>query len=158
MKSIVPCLWFDGRAEEALNFYLSVFPNSKLIEANRYGEGGPGGKGELMVARFTLNGQEFSILNGGSRQPFSQAVSMYVYCDDQPEVDAIWDRLSGDGGREQPCGWVVDRYGFSWQIVPVGFVEMVTDKDPVKAGRAMEAMMKMKKLDLSTLRRAFEGK
>ena len=155
MKSrISPCLWFDGEAEEAAKFYVSVFPNSKIGRISRYGDAGPGPKGSVMTVAFTLDGQEFIGLNGGPQFKFTEAVSFTVYCDTQKEVDRYWTKLTTGGGKEVQCGWVKDRFGLSWQIVPTILPKLATDKDPKKVERVMRAMLQMKKLDIAALKGA----
>lgn len=153
MQKITPFLWFDSQAEEAMNFYVSIFRNSKVLTVNRYGDAGPGPKGTVMTANFLLDGQEFVALNGGPQYKFTPAISFVVNCESQQEVDEYWDKLSA-GGREDPCGWLQDRFGVSWQIVPTVLVKLLSDPDPVKAQRVMAAMMKMKKIDIAALKRA----
>ena len=155
MQTIAPCLWFDDKAEEAMNFYLSIFKNAKLVELMHYGEAGPGKKGSLLAATFELEGQEFMVLNGGPMFQFTPAISFFVKCQTQEEVDGYWDKLLA-GGQAQQCGWLTDRYGVSWQIVPTVLGEMLKDKDAAKATRVMQAMMKMVKLDIAGLKRAYE--
>ena len=155
MQKITPFLWFDGKAEEAMNFYTSIFKNSKTVSIMRYGEVGPGPKGTIMSATFQLEGQEFIALNGGPQFTFSPAISFFVNCETQEEVDELWDKLS-EGGEEQGPGWVKDKYGLSWQIVPIVLGEMLSDPDPKKSQRVMEAMMQMGKLDIKALRQAYE--
>ncbi len=157
MKKITPFLWFDTQAEEAMNFYTSVFKNSKVVGVSRYGDAGPGPKGSVMTATFELNGQEFTALNGGPVDfGFTEAISFYVDCESQQEVDYLWERLT-EGGEPGPCGWLKDKYGVSWQIVPSALTEMLGDKDPAKSQRVMQAMLKMGKLNVAELRRAYEG-
>jgi len=151
---ITPFLWFDHQAEEAANFYTSIFKNSKRGTVMRYGEEGPGPKGTVMSTTFELEGQEFIALNGGPMFTFSPAISFFVKCDTQAGVDHFWEKLSA-GGEMQPCGWLKDRYGVSWQIVPTVLGEMLADEDPEKAGRVMRAMLQMKKLDIEGLKRAY---
>ncbi len=153
-QKVTPFLWFDGKAEEAANFYVSIFPGSKIVSATRYGDAGPGPKGSVMTVVFELNGQQFIALNGGPQFKFTEAVSFSVDCKTQEEVDAFWEKLSA-GGEEGPCGWLKDKYGLSWQIVPTILVEMLGDADPVKSKRVMEAMMKMKKIEIKTLKQAY---
>ncbi len=158
MKSITPFLWFDNQAEEAMNFYVSVFKNSRKLSVSRYGDAGPGTKGQVMSASFQLNGQEFMALNGGpAHYGFTHAISFFVNCESQPEVDDLWEKLSS-GGEEGPCGWVKDKYGLWWQIVPTALGEMLGDRDREKADRVMQAMLKMSKLDIAVLRQAYEGR
>ena len=156
-NALTPCLWFDGQAEEAAKFYVSVFPKSKLGRIARYGDAGPGPKGSVMTVAFKVNGQEFLGLNGGPEFKFTEAVSFTVYCDTQKEVDAYWEKLTAGGGKEVACGWVKDRFGLSWQIVPTILPKLIADKDPKKAERAMRAMMQMTKLDIATLKAAAKG-
>jgi predicted 3-demethylubiquinone-9 3-methyltransferase (glyoxalase superfamily) len=153
MRKITPFLWFDDKAEEAANFYVSIFKNSKIGRVSRYGEGGPGPKGSVMSVTFTLDGEEFSALNGGPVFSFTPAISFFVDCKTQAEVDELWEKLSA-GGEKGQCGWLKDKYGVSWQIVPSGLGELLGDKDPVKAKKAMQAMMQMTKLDIEAMRRA----
>jgi predicted 3-demethylubiquinone-9 3-methyltransferase (glyoxalase superfamily) len=153
MRKITPFLWFDDKAEEAANFYVSIFKNSKVGRISRYGEGGPGPKGSVMSVTFILDGEEFSALNGGPVFSFTPAISFFVDCKTQAEVDELWEKLSA-GGEKGQCGWLKDKYGVSWQIVPSGLGELLGDKDPVKAKKAMQAMMQMTKLDIEAMRRA----
>jgi predicted 3-demethylubiquinone-9 3-methyltransferase (glyoxalase superfamily) len=155
MKNITPFLWFDDNAEEAVNFYTSIFKNSKIGTVSRYGEGGPGPKGSVMSATFQLNGQEFMALNGGPVFTFSPAISFFVNCESQQEVDDLWDKLS-DGGEIEQCGWLKDKFGISWQIIPTILGELLNDKDPEKSSRVMNAMLQMKKIDISGLKQAYE--
>jgi predicted 3-demethylubiquinone-9 3-methyltransferase (glyoxalase superfamily) len=154
MNKITPFLWFDGKAEEAADFYVSIFKNSKIRGITRYGEAGPGPKGTAMSANFQLDGQDFIALNGGPMFTFTPAISFLVNCNNQQEVDELWEKLSA-GGEKQQCGWLKDRYGVSWQIIPSALGEMLHDPDPVKSGRVMQAMLKMKKIEIETLRRAY---
>jgi predicted 3-demethylubiquinone-9 3-methyltransferase (glyoxalase superfamily) len=158
MQKISTCLWFDGKAEEAMNFYLSIFKNGKVTSVMRHGEAGPGPKGSVLAVTFELEGQEFMGLNGGPHYQFTPAISMFVKCQTQAEVDDYWEKLLAGGGKPQQCGWLTDRYGMSWQIVPTALGEMLQDKDAAKSQRAMQAMMKMVKLDIAALRKAFEGR
>ena len=153
MDRFITCLWFDDRGEEAARFYTSVFPNSKLGEIARYGSAGPRPEGTVMTAAFELNGQKFVALNGGPNFTFSEAISFQVMCEDQDEVDKYWAALS-DGGEEGPCGWLKDRFGLSWQVVPVRLPELLGDPDPERAQRAMAAMLEMKKIEIGELERA----
>lgn len=155
MQKITPFLWFDGKAEEAANFYVSIFKNSRIIGGMRYGEAGPGPAGSVMSVTFDLDGQEFIALNGGAQIPFSAAISFFVMCETQEEVDELWKKLSA-GGEQQKCGWLKDKYGLSWQIVPGLLGEMLQDKEPKKSRRVMEAMLNMDKIDISALKRAYE--
>jgi len=155
MQKITPFLWFDGKAEEAMNFYVSVFKNSKVGRVTRYGEAGPGPKGTVMSATFHLDGQEFFALNGGPQYTFTPAISFFVNCETQQEVDELWEKLSA-GGRKDRCGWLQDRYGLSWQIIPSVLGKMLGDKDAGKANRVMQAMLKMDKLDTKRLQQAYD--
>jgi predicted 3-demethylubiquinone-9 3-methyltransferase (glyoxalase superfamily) len=157
MQKITPCLWFDNNAEEAVDFYLSIFKDSKVLSVTRYGEAGPGPAGTVLTMDFQLQGQEFIALNGGPQFKFSEAISLSVKCKTQEEVDEFWEKLS-EGGEKSRCGWLKDKYGLSWQIVPTVLVEMLQDKDPEKAKRVMEAMLQMDKIDIPTLKQAYEGK
>ncbi|MEO8119960.1 MAG: VOC family protein [Rhodoferax sp.] len=154
MQKITPFLWFDNRAEEAMNFYTSIFKNSKVLTVTRYGDAGPGPKGTVMTASFLLDGQEFVALNGGPEYKFTPAISFVVNCESQQEVDDYWEQL-GAGGREDQCAWLQDKFGVSWQIVPTILVKLLSDPDPIKAQRVMAAMMKMKKIDIAALKRAY---
>jgi predicted 3-demethylubiquinone-9 3-methyltransferase (glyoxalase superfamily) len=154
MQKITPFLWFDGKAEEAANFYVSIFKNSKIGSVSRYGEGGPGPKGTVMGVTFQLEGQEFFALNGGPQFTFTPAVSLFVKCQTQQEVDELWDRLSA-GGEKQRCGWLKDKYGVSWQIIPSVLGEMLADKDGEKSKRVMQAMLQMGKIDIGGLKQAY---
>jgi len=155
-QQITPFLWFDDNADEAVNFYLSIFKDSRLLDATRYGEAGPGPKGTIMTATFELNGQQFIALNGGPRYKFTEAVSFVVKCETQEEIDYYWDKLL-DGGEPQRCGWLKDRFGLSWQIVPAQLSELFGGNDPQRAGRVMQAMMQMVKFDLAKLKEAYNG-
>jgi predicted 3-demethylubiquinone-9 3-methyltransferase (glyoxalase superfamily) len=152
MKKITPFLWFDGKAEEAMNFYVSIFKNSKTGSVTRCGDGGPGPKGSVMFATFQLDGQDFMALNGGPHFTFSPAISFFVNCETQDEVDEFWEKLS-DGGEKQRCGWLKDKYGVSWQIIPSALGEMMQGK---AGGKVMAAMLKMDKIDIEGLRQAYE--
>jgi predicted 3-demethylubiquinone-9 3-methyltransferase (glyoxalase superfamily) len=154
--TLTPCLWFDTEAEAAANHYTSIFPNSKINDVSRYGDTGPGAPGSVLMVEFELDGQPFTALNGGPEFTPNEAVSFQVPCKDQAEVDRYWDALSA-GGEEGPCGWVKDRFGFSWQIVPTRMVELLGDLDKGRANRAMQAMMGMKKLDIAELEAAANG-
>ena len=156
MQKITPFLWFDHQAEEAAKFYVSLFKNSKVLSVSRYGDAGPGPKGTVMVAAFQLDGQEFLALNGGPQFKFSPAISLVVNCETQEEVDNLWEKLS-EAGQKQQCGWLQDKYGLSWQIVPTVLLEMLGDKDPEKAKRVMHAMLQMTKMDIKTLKQAYDG-
>jgi predicted 3-demethylubiquinone-9 3-methyltransferase (glyoxalase superfamily) len=156
MQRITPSLWFDTEAEEAADFYVSVFKNSQVLNVSRYGEAGPRPAGTVMTVDFELDGQQFIALNGGPEFPFTEAVSLQVNCETQEEVDRYWSVLS-EGGEEGPCGWLKDRYGLSWQIIPVALVELLNDPDAAKAQRAMAAMLQMKKIDIAALQAAAEA-
>jgi predicted 3-demethylubiquinone-9 3-methyltransferase (glyoxalase superfamily) len=156
MRKISPFLWFDDQAEEAMNFYLSIFENSKVGKITRYGDAGPGPKGSVMTASFELEGQPFTALNGGPHFKFTEAVSFVVNCDTQEEVDEFWDKLS-EGGQIQQCGWLKDKFGLSWQITPSVLIELLNDPDPQKSQSVMEAMLQMTKIDIAKLRQAYEG-
>ena len=153
MDKITPCLWFDTQGEEAANFYVSVFKNSRILEVARYGEAGPRPAGTVMIVTFELDGRTFTALNGGPEFTFTEAVSFQVSCETQEEVDELWDRLS-EGGEEGPCGWLKDRYGVSWQVVPDPLIELLRDPDPGRSQRAMKAMLQMKKIDIAAVQRA----
>ncbi|MEP6768354.1 MAG: VOC family protein [Acidobacteriota bacterium] len=155
MQKITPFLWFDDKAEEAANFYASLFEDSKIVGISRYGDAGPGPKGSAMTVQFELAGQEFVALNGGPQFPFTEAVSFVVSCKSQSEIDKFWDALS-EGGKPSQCGWLKDRYGLSWQIVPTRLGELFRDKNPKKSAAVMKAMLPMKKIDIATLEGAYE--
>jgi len=155
-QKIAPFLWFDGKAEQAANFYVSVFRNSKVLSVTRYGEAGPGPKGSVMSAVFQLEGQEFYALNGGPQFKFSPAISMFVNCETQQEVDELWEKLSA-GGKTNRCGWLDDKFGLTWQIIPTILGRLLQDKDAAKANRVMKAMMQMDKIDIVRLQQAYEG-
>jgi predicted 3-demethylubiquinone-9 3-methyltransferase (glyoxalase superfamily) len=155
MQKIRPFLWFDDQAEEAMNFYVSIFKNSKVGRVTRYGDAGPGPKGSVMSATFQLEGQEFFALNGGPLFKFTEAISFFVDCKTQQEVDELWEKLS-EGGEKSRCGWLKDKYGLSWQIIPSALMEMLGDKDPKKAARVMQAMLGMGKIEIAGLREAYE--
>jgi predicted 3-demethylubiquinone-9 3-methyltransferase (glyoxalase superfamily) len=157
MQRITPFLWFDGNAEEAVNFYTSLFKNSKVVSITRYGDDFPDMKRKVLTAVFELAGQEFMAIDGGPEFKFTEAISLYVNCEGQEEVDRLWDKLTTDGGAESQCGWLKDKYGLSWQIIPAALPELLTDKDPAKAGRVMQAMLKMHKIEIKALRQAYEG-
>jgi predicted 3-demethylubiquinone-9 3-methyltransferase (glyoxalase superfamily) len=163
MQKITPCLWFDSNAEEAVNFYISIFKNSKIGKISRYGKEGYEihGKpeGTVLTVEFELNGQTFTALNGGPAFKFNEAISFQVHCESQNEVDHYWEKLSQSGDEKaQQCGWLKDKYGVSWQIVPTVLGEMLQDKDPKKSGRVMNALLQMKKIDIRTLEKAYEQK
>jgi len=156
MQGITPCLWFDTQALEATEFYVSIFKNSRLGEVSYYGEGAPLPKGTVLTVTFQLNGQELMALNGGPVFQFNEAVSLVVNCETQEEIDEYWQKLTA-GGQEVQCGWLKDKYGLSWQIVPTALGKMLTDKDPDKSNRMMQALMQMVKLDIRGLEQAFRG-
>jgi predicted 3-demethylubiquinone-9 3-methyltransferase (glyoxalase superfamily) len=155
MPKLTPFLWFDNRAEEAARFYVSIFKNSRITGINRYGETGPGPAGSVMTVSFVLEGQEFVALNGGPHYTFSPAISFVVNCEGQDEVDEYWERLSA-GGRTQPCGWLQDKYGVSWQIIPTILPKLLSDPDADRARRVMQAMLQMSKIDIGALKHASE--
>ena len=157
MPTITPFLWFDTQAEEAARFYVSVFKNSRIVSTSRYGEAGPGAKGTVMTVEFELAGRRFIALNGGPQFKFTEAVSFSIECETQQEVDEYWRTLS-EGGEEGPCGWLKDRFGLSWQVNPTVLGDMLSDRDPAKAKRAMQAMLTMKKIDIAALQRAYDGR
>jgi predicted 3-demethylubiquinone-9 3-methyltransferase (glyoxalase superfamily) len=152
----ITCLWFDGQAEEAANYYASVFKNSKIGRVLRFTEGGPGPAGSVITVEFELNGQKFVGLNGGPEFTFTEAISFQIFCKDQEEVDYYWNALT-DGGEESMCGWLKDRYGVSWQVIPDGLIDMLGDPDHEKAKRTTKAMFEMRKLDIAALERAYAG-
>ncbi|MBN1657832.1 MAG: VOC family protein [Anaerolineae bacterium] len=158
MQKITPYLWFDNQAEEAAEFYTSIFDDSRILEVARYGPAGPGPEGTAMNVVFELEGQKFIALNGGPYFKFNEAISFYVECETQEEVDELWNRLTADGGEESMCGWLKDRYGLSWQIIPKALPELLGDPDPEKAGRVMQAMLQMRKIDVNDLRHAYAGR
>lgn len=155
MQKITPFLWFDDQAEEAMKFYVSIFKNAKVLGTTRYGEAGPGEKGKVMTARFQLEGQDFIALNGGPHFRFSEAISFVVNCETQHEVDELWEKLSA-GGETQRCGWLKDKYGVSWQIIPTVLGQLLSDKDAAKSQRVMNAMLQMNKIDIDGLKKAYE--
>lgn len=155
MQKITPFLWFDDQAEEAVNFYTSLFRDSKLGEVSRYGEAGPLPAGTVMTVSFELMGQEFTALNGGPEFQFTPAISFFVHCETQEEVDFYWEKLS-EGGEEMPCGWVTDRFGVTWQVIPDALMDYIQGDDPAAAQRATEAMFQMKKIELEAIRKAYE--
>jgi predicted 3-demethylubiquinone-9 3-methyltransferase (glyoxalase superfamily) len=157
MKNITPCLWFDDKAEEAANFYVSIFKNSKITSLSRYGDAGPLPKGTVMVVTFELDGEKFMGLNGGPLFKFSEAISFVVKCETQAEVDHFWEKLTAGGGQPGRCGWLKDKYGLSWQIVPTALEEMMSEGDAGKSNKVMKALMQMDKLDIQGLRRAGAG-
>ena len=155
MHKITPCLWFDTQGEEAATFYTSIFKNSRILGVTRYGEAGPGPQGSVMMVSFELDGQEFTTLNGGPHFTFNEAISFQVSCAMQDEVDHFWTKLS-EGGEEGPCGWLKDKYGVSWQIIPTVLIDLLKDPDPEKSQRVMRAMLDMRKMDIEALERASE--
>jgi len=155
MHKITPCLWFDTQGEEAATFYTSIFKNSRILGVTRYGEAGPGPQGSVMMVSFELDGQEFTALNGGPHFTFNEAISFQVSCATQDEVDHFWTKLS-EGGEEGPCGWLKDKYGVSWQIIPTVLIDLLKDPDPEKSQRVMRAMLDMRKMDIEALERASE--
>src|SRR6266700_587459 len=154
MQKITPFLWFDGKAEEAMNFYVAIFKNSKILSVTRYREAGPGPMGTVMAVTFQLDGQEFFALNGGPQFTFSPAISFLVTRETQPEIDELWEKLS-DGGEKQSCGWLKDKYGLSWQVVPSILGKMLQDQDAEKSSRVMKAMLQMDKIDIAGLKQAY---
>ncbi len=156
MQKITPFLWFDNNAEAAAQFYTSIFKNSKILNVSRYGDAGPGPKGSVMVVNFQLEGQQFTALNGGPLFKFSEAFSFVVNCETQKEIDEYWSKLTSGGGKESECGWLKDKFGFSWQIVPAALGKLLSD--PKKANRVMQAVLQMKKLDIAKLEDAAAGK
>ncbi len=157
MQKITPFLWFDNNAEEAAQFYTSIFKDSKILNVSRYGDAGPGPKGSAMVVNFQLAGQQFTALNGGPQFKFSEAFSFVVNCENQQEVDEYWRKLTANGGAESMCGWLKDKFGFSWQIGPTALAKLMSDKDPQRASRVMQALLKMTRIDIATLEQAAEG-
>jgi predicted 3-demethylubiquinone-9 3-methyltransferase (glyoxalase superfamily) len=153
-QKITTFLWFDDNAEEAVNFYTSIFKDSKILSLSRYGEAGPGPAGKVMMVTFQLEGQEFMALSGGPLFKFTEAISLFVTCKTQEEVDYFWSRLTAGGGQESRCGWLKDKFGLSWQIIPSALGELMGDRDPKKAQRVMQAMLQMKKIDIAGLQRA----
>ncbi len=156
MQKITTFLTFEDRAEEAVEFYTSVFDDSKVLSTTRYGDAGPGPKGSLMSATFELHGQQFMALNGGPSFSFAQGISLYVDCETQDEVDELWEKLSEEG-EKGPCGWLTDRFGVSWQVIPRALPELLSDPDPEKSKRVMDAMLKMSKIEIDELRKAYES-
>lgn len=157
MQKVTPCLWFHDQAEDAAEFYCSIFPDSKVVEVSRYGEAVPGRAGEVMTVMFQIAGQQFMGLNGGPEFKFNEAISFSVSCDSQEEVDEYWTKLTAGGGEEGQCAWLKDKYGVSWQIVPTALTEMLSDSDPAKAQSVMQAMLQMKKIDIAGLQRAYDS-
>jgi predicted 3-demethylubiquinone-9 3-methyltransferase (glyoxalase superfamily) len=157
MQKITTFLWFDKEAEQAADYYVSLFPDSRVTAVTRYNDAGPGPAGSVMTVSFQLAGQEFIACNAGPGHPFTDAISLMIDCETQAEVDTLWEQLTADGGEPGPCGWCKDRYGLSWQVVPDGFLQLIADPDPGRARRAMQAMLQMQKLDLEALRRAVDA-
>lgn len=155
MHRITPFLWFDSQAEEAMNFYVSIFKNSRVGNVTRYGDAGPGPKGTVMSATFQLEGQDFMALNGGPHFHFTPAISMFVNCETQEEVDELWEKLSA-GGKKDRCGWITDKFGLSWQIIPSALGRLTGDKNPAKANSVMKAMLQMSKIDVKLLQEAYD--
>ena len=155
MQKITPFLWFDSTAEEAANFYVSIFKNSQIKSVSRCGEGGPGPKGSVMVVKFELNGEEFMALNGGPHFKITPAISFVVNCETQGEVDEMWEKLS-EGGRKDQCGWLMDRFGVSWQVVPTVLGKLMTDPDPARTSRVMKAVLQMNKIEIERLQEAYQ--
>lgn len=155
MQKITTFLWFNDQAEEAMKFYVSIFKNSKVLSVNRMPAGTPGTKAKVLGGSFQIEGQEFMVLNGGPQFPFTEAISLFVDCETQAEVDDLWEKLS-DGGSKDRCGWLKDRYGLSWQIIPTALGRMLQDQDPAKAARVMQAMLQMSKIDIAALQRAYD--
>jgi predicted 3-demethylubiquinone-9 3-methyltransferase (glyoxalase superfamily) len=156
MQKITPFLWFNDQAEEAMNFYTSIFKNSKIGSVSHYGEAGPGSKRQVMTASFQLDGQEFIALNGGPQFKFTEAISFLINCETQEEVDYYWEKLLAGGGEESQCGWLKDRFGLSWQVIPITLSKFLADKNPAKAQRVMQAMLRMKKIIIADLKKAYE--
>lgn len=157
MNKIIPYLWFDTQAEQAAKLYTSIFKNSRILDVHRYGEAGPGPAGTAMMVTFELAGQPFMALNGGPQYKFNESISLYVNCETQEEVDELWEKLS-EGGEKQPCGWLKDRFGLSWQIIPTAMGQLMGDPDPEKSQRVMKAMLQMSKIEIDGLKRAYNGR
>ena len=157
MQKITPFLLFDGKSEEAMSFYASVFKNSKIVSVRRFPGPGPGAKGQVITGTIQIEGQEFMVLDGGPKVPHSMAISFFVSCETQAEVDHLWEKLS-EGGQKSQCGWLADKFGVWWQIIPTALGRLMGDKDPEKAGRVMQAMLKMTKIDIAVLENAYAGK
>ncbi len=156
-EGFTTCLWFDGQAEEAAHYYVSIFKNSSIGTIGRYTEAGPGPAGSVIAVDFTANGHRFVALNGGPQFTFNESISFQIHCADQEEVDHYWAKLTENGGQPGPCGWLKDKYGVSWQVIPDGLTEMIADPDPEKAARTTRAMLGMSKLDIAALKRAYAG-
>ena len=157
-QKITPFLWFNDNAEEAMNFYVSIFRNSKVISVSRWADGGAGPKGSVMTTTFELEGQPFIALNGGPHFKFTEAISLFVSCETQEEVDDLWSKITAGGGAPSQCGWLKDKFGLSWQIIPTLLMELMGDKDPAKAKRVTEAMLRMQKIDIAQLKAAHQGR
>lgn len=157
MQKITTFLWFNANAEEAMNLYVSIFKNSKVLNVSRYSDAGPGRKGQVMTGTFQLEGQQFMALNGGPLFPFTEAISLFVSCETQEEVDTLWAKLTADGGKESQCGWLKDKFGLSWQIIPTALGKLMGDKNPKKSQAVMQAMLKMKKIDIKGLQAAYDA-
>jgi predicted 3-demethylubiquinone-9 3-methyltransferase (glyoxalase superfamily) len=155
VPKIIPSLWFDGTAEQAAEHYIDIFPNSKVLDVARYGPDTPGEEGTVMSVNFSLDGQEYVGINGGPQFPFTEAISLQIHCADQDEVDRYWDRLT-EGGQESRCGWLKDKFGLSWQVVPTQLYDLLGDPDPERARRATQAMLRMQKIDIAEIRRAVD--
>jgi predicted 3-demethylubiquinone-9 3-methyltransferase (glyoxalase superfamily) len=158
MQKITPFLWFDNQAEEALNFYASVFKNTRIGEVNRMGDGGPSGKDQILTGSINIEGQEFMVMNAGPHFKFNESISFFISCQTQQEVDYFWEKLSSEGGQKSRCGWLKDKFGLSWQVVPNTLMKLMGDKDRQKAGRVMQKMMTMDKLVIKELQDAYDGK
>ena len=158
MQKITPFLWYDNQAEEAAKFYTSIFKNSKMGTVRRYGEAGPGPKGSAMTVEFQIEGQDFLALNGGPHYQFTPAISLFVKCETQAEVDDLWEKLLSGGGKPNRCGWLQDKFGVSWQVIPTALSRLMGDPDPEKSSRVMRAMLQMEKINIEGLKRAYEGK
>ena len=156
MQKITPFLWFDNNAEEAMNFYTSAFKDSKIVSITRYGDAGPGPKGTVMTGIFQIEGQQFYVLNGGPQVKFTPAISLFVNCESQKEIDELWEKLS-EGGKKDQCGWLTDKFRLSWQIVPSVLGKLLHSSDPVRSNRVMKAMLQMNKLDIQRLQQAYDG-
>ena len=156
LQKIVPFLWFNDQAEEAATLYTSLFDNSRVLEISRYAEGSPGPAGQVMTVSFELEGQRFTALNGGPQFPFTEAISFFVHCEDQAEVDRLWDALTANGGQESMCGWLRDRFGVSWQIIPSALMRLMSDPDRERAGAVMQAMLQMHKIEVAILQAAYD--
>ena len=157
-QKITPFLWFNDNAEEAVNLYVSLFDDSKILKVARYGDAGPGPSGSVMTTKFQLSGLEFVALNGGPYFSFTEAISLVVNCETQGEIDELWEKLSADGGAKSRCGWLKDKFGLSWQIVPAVLEEMVADENPARSQRVMQAMLQMDKMDLAALQQAYDAR